>query len=278
MVVGASGQLGQTVAACLADHYPVLALAHADLELTNASQVHAIVKDERPWAVLNCAGYNQVDLAEEQPELALEANTFAVLTLARAAREVGATLVHYSSDFVFGGEANEPYVEEAPADPRSLYAASKLMGEWLAAEAPAHFVLRVESLFGGLRLQKSSLDRILDLVASGQPVKAFIDRTVSPSYAWDVADATRRLLEHAPPPGVYHCVNTGAATWFEVATEARRLLRSDSSIEPITMAEVPLPAARPRYCALANEKLRAVGIAMPTWQDALSRCIAARQL
>ena len=140
----------------------------------------------------------------------MEANAFAVLTLARAAADVDAVLVHYSSDFVFDGAIDRPYTESDRPAPQSVYAASKLLGEWFAAETPSHYVLRVESLFGGVALRKSSLDRIIDAVVAGGPVKAFVDRVVSPSYAWDVVEATRAMLEARPPAGLYHCVNTGA--------------------------------------------------------------------
>ncbi len=227
----------------------------------------------QPAAIINCAGYNQVDRAEDEPEAAMEANAFAVLTLARAAAEVHATLVHYSSDFVFDGETDHPYREDDRPSPRSVYAASKLLGEWFAASAPAHYILRVESLFGGVGPRKSSLDRIIDAIAARASVKVFVDRVVSPSYAWDVAHATDALLDRRPPPGIYHCVNTGAATWQDVAVEVRRTLGTDAPLEPITMAEVILPASRPRYCALSNAKLRDAGIEMPTWQDAVGRAV-----
>jgi dTDP-4-dehydrorhamnose reductase len=99
----------------------------------------------------------------------------------------------------------------------------------------------------------------------------FVDRTVSPSYAWDVAAATAGVLRLRPPTGLYHCVNTGAATWHDVAAEVRRALGSTSPLDLVTLAEVPLPAPRPRFCALSNEKLQAAGVVMPTWQEALAR-------
>jgi dTDP-4-dehydrorhamnose reductase len=107
-------------------------------------------------------------------------------------------------------------------------------------------------------------------------VRVFTDRVVSPSYVWDIASATAALLDRRPAPGLYHCVNTGSATWHDVAHEVRRLVGSRSTLEPITMQDVALRASRPRYCALSNEKLRAAGVIMPTWQDALARAIDER--
>jgi dTDP-4-dehydrorhamnose reductase len=276
LVVGAAGQLGQVLAPLAAQSWTVTAWTRAELEVTDGRRVARAVQDLEPWAVVNCAAYNEVDLAEEQPVAALEANAFAVRSLARAARSVDATFVTYSTDFVFDGEAARPYREDDRPNPRSVYAASKLLGEWFAADAESHYVLRVESLFGGLGRRKGSLDKIIESVASGRTVRAFTDRTVSPSYVWDVADATMALLRSRPEPGVYHCVNGGAMTWFEIATELKRQFRSESPLEAITMSGASLRAPRPNYCALSNDKLRAAGVRMPTFQDALTREVRAR--
>lgn len=276
LIAGAAGQLGHTMVALLEQRWPVVAVTRKEVDLRDAPAVQRVVRAVAPWAIINCAGYNQVDRAEEDAAAALADNAFAVRTLARAAADAGATFVHYSSDFVFDGLAGEPYVETDRPEPQSVYAASKLMGEWFATLAPRHYVLRVESLFGGVTRGKSSLDRIIDTIDAGGPVRVFADRVVSPSYAWDVADATQMLLAWGAPVGLYHCVNSGSATWHELAVEARRLLTSHASLEPVSVADVSLPAKRPRYCALSNAKLRAAGYDMPTWQDALARAIARR--
>jgi dTDP-4-dehydrorhamnose reductase len=276
LVLGAAGQLGQAMAARFAAEQPTVALTRRELDLGDAHAVRARVREIGPSAIVNCAGFNQVDQAETRIEEAMEANAFAVLTLARAATESRAALVHYSSDFVFDGTIDRPYTEQDQPAPQSVYAASKLLGEWFAAETPTHYVLRVESLFGGVSLRKSSLDRIIDVAARGGPVKAFVDRVVSPSYAWDVVDATRAIVERRLAAGTYHCVNTGAATWYELALEVQKQLGTDARIEPISTRDVQLPAARPQYCALSNAKLRAAGIAMPSWQEAIARELAAR--
>lgn len=276
-MTGAAGQLGRVVAAHLHDHWPVVALARADLDVTDGAAVRRVVAGLRPRAIVNCAAYNQVDRAEEEVERALAVNALAVRTLARAAAEAGALLVHYSSDFVFDGETDRPYRENDPPRPRSVYAASKLLGEWFAADAPAHYVLRVESLFGGPGRRAGSFDRIADAVAAREPVRVFVDRVVSPSYVWDVATATAALIERRPAYGLYHCVNSGAATWYAIAAAVARRLGVEARLEPIRLEEAALRAVRPRYCALSNEKLRAAGIAMPAWEDALDRYLAERR-
>jgi dTDP-4-dehydrorhamnose reductase len=275
LVTGAGGQLGAVIAERFSALGDVISMTRNDLDISREPDVFRAMGQVRPDVIINCSAYNQVDRAEEQAVQAFEVNAFGVLALARAARDAGAVLVHYSTDFVFDGVSDRPYVESDPAAPQSNYARSKLLGEWFAADAPLHYVLRVESLFGG-PLAKSSIDRILDAIQRGEPARVFVDRTVTPSYVTDVAEATTQLLVIRPPAGVYHCVNSGVTTWLEVALEAARLLGRDPNLIPTEVASVSLPAKRPKYCALSNEKLHREGIGMPNWQDALGRYIAGR--
>jgi dTDP-4-dehydrorhamnose reductase len=195
-----------------------------------------------------------------------------VRELARVADRIGAVFIHYSTDFVFDGAASRPYVEGDEPNPQSVYAASKLLGEWFALEARRGFVLRVESLFGARGSgRRSSLDTIVAGIQAGDSVPVFTDRTVSPAHVSDVAAATHALIQDGAAAGLYHCVNTGACTWFDIATEAARLLGREPRLAPITLESVALRAPRPKYSALDNAKLRALGIVMPTWQDALAR-------
>jgi dTDP-4-dehydrorhamnose reductase len=276
IVFGAAGQLGEVMTIASQRQWRTLPLTRADVDLTDGLHVRRIIAEARPWAIINCAGYNNVDGAEDDAERALAANGFAVRTLAAEARAHGAVLVQYSSDFIFDGDTEQPYLEDSQPNPQSVYAASKMIGEWFAADAPAHYIVRVESLFGGVSRRKSSLDLIIARLAGGERVRVFTDRVVSPSYVWDVADATTRLLQAQPQFGVYHCVNNGHATWFDIATEVARQLNIAAALEPTTLADARLRAPRPRYCALSNAKLRAAGISLPSWQDAVARELEAR--
>lgn len=272
LVTGAAGQLGRAIVDRFSAASDVVARTREDLDVAREADVRRAARDARPDVIINCSAYNLVDRAEDDAAGALEVNGFAVLALARAARDADATLVHYGSDFVFDGRASEPYTETDRPVPESTYGLSKLLGEWFAAEAPRHYVLRVESLFGGGRA-KSSIDKILGAIRAGEPARVFTDRTVTPSYVVDVAEATARLLEIRPETGIYHCVNSGAATWLGVAEEAARLLGREAQLVPVPVASVAMRARRPKYCALSNDKLRRAGIDMPTWQDALARYI-----
>lgn len=272
LVTGAAGQLGREVVTRFSAFAEVSAMTRRDLDISAEADVMRAARAISPDIIVNCSAYNAVDQAEEDPADALAANAFGVLSLARAARECGAMLIHYGTDFVFDGHAATPYTESDAALPSSNYGLSKLLGEWFAADAPVHYVLRVESLFGGERA-KSSVDRILDGIRRDEVVRVFVDRTVTPSYVEDVAEASVRLIETRPPCGLYHCVNSGVTTWLGIAEEAARLMRREASIERVSVDSVTLRAKRPKYCALSNEKLRLAGIEMPTWQDALARYI-----
>jgi dTDP-4-dehydrorhamnose reductase len=274
LVTGAAGLLGAAIQREFQDRYTVTALERSALDLTDEAAVAAAVADASPAAIVNCAAYNDVDGAEADPVRALSVNAFGVLALTRAARAAGATLVHYSTDFVFDGETDEPYTEGARPNPRGAYAASKLLGDWFALELPTAYVLRVESLFGTPGVhgsRRGSLGTIVERIRLGDEVPVFVDRTVSPSYTADVAVATRELLERRAPVGLYHCVNSGTATWAEVAEEAARVLGRPLRMRAITLDTAKLIAPRPRYCALSNARLASAGIVMPPWQDALRR-------
>jgi dTDP-4-dehydrorhamnose reductase len=275
-VVGARGQLGAAVAHEFRPDHDVAALSRVDLDITDAHAVEAAFARLAPDVIINGAGYNAVDAAEEHPVEALRANALAVRSLARAAVAANAVFIHCSSDFVFDGTGTRPYVEADQPNPRSVYAASKLLGEWFAADAPRGYVLRVESLFGRAPdrpAAKGSAETIIRSIRSGSTARVFEDRTVSPTYVIDAARAMRGLLERAAPFGLYHCVNSGSCTWLAFAAEAARLMRIEPRLAPITVSDVTMRAERPVYCVLSNDRLAAAGVVMPDWRDALARYI-----
>ena len=277
VVVGAGGQVGAAVVhECRAAH-EVIALPRGALDVGDDRAVAAAMDRARPEVIVNGAAYTDVDGAEDHPIDALNANAFGVRALAAAATKHGATLVHYSTDFVFNGAASRPYTEDDRPGPRGVYAMSKLLGEWFASDAPRAYVLRVESIFGrapDAGPEKGSIAGIMRALKAGATSKVFVDRTISPTYVLDAASATRRLIESTAPAGLYHCVNSGFATWFEFAQELARQLGVEPRLEPVRLADMNLRAPRPLYCALSNDKLRSIGIDMPAWQDALRRYLA----
>jgi dTDP-4-dehydrorhamnose reductase len=280
LVTGADGQLAHYIVRAFAGS-DILALDRRALDITDPAAVANAVAAAAPDVIVNCAAFNDVDGAEDRPEQALAVNAFAVRSLALAAETTGALLVHYSSDFVFDGRNRAiPYTEADEPSPRSTYASSKLMGEWFALDAPRAFVLRVESLFGspaGWTGRRGTMDTIVANLRGGKEVRVFTDRVVSPSYTPDIAAATHHLIASDAEPGLYHCVNSGDATWEQVAIECARLLGVDPVLQRTTTDKVVLKAARPTYCALSGRKLAAAGFPMPAWQDALGRWLQASE-
>ncbi len=278
-VVGAGGQLGAAIAREFGTAgWDVRRFSRRELDVTDYRRV-ASLAETGAAVVVNCTAFNDVDEAEDRPEAAMAINAAAVRSLAVVAEAAGAAFVHFSTDFVFDGAAEDPYAEEDDVRPLNWYGRSKAIGEWWATRVPRHYVLRLSSVFGGRRGEglggRGSIDRMIDQTLSGGEVRAFVDRTVTPSYAPDVARATRRLIEIAPP-GIYHCVNSGATTWTDLAVAIAELTGVRPQVAAVPMRSVSMHAPRPLRCALSNARLAASGVPMPEWRHALARHVAHR--
>jgi dTDP-4-dehydrorhamnose reductase len=276
LITGAQGMLGRRVREALATGYRVVATARmagdgisAALDVTDESAVHAAVRRLRPAVVVNCAGYTAVDRAEKEPELATKVNAWAPQVLAEAADEAKALMVHISSDFVFDGQKREPYVESDPTNPLSAYARSKEMGERLVRErARRHVIVRTQWLYGPEG--KHFPGTILRMARDGRPLRVVDDQIGAPTYAPDVADAIRRILE-AGLEGTIHVANRGRASWFQFARALLDRAGIRVPVHPITSAEFAAPAIRPPFSVLRNAVLEAtIGDPMRPWEDALS--------
>ena len=281
VVTGASGRLGGVLGVELASAgHDLVKLDRGELDITRAEQVTAVLGHLRPKVVINCAAYNAVDAAETDRAAAFAVNAPGPALLAAAANTAGALFVHVSSDFVFDGEAGEACTEAHPTNPLNVYGASKLAGEAAARRASRHYILRVSSLFGGVGLggHRATVDYVADSLVAGTTVRAAVDRTVTPSYAPDVARAILAMLAGHVPSGTYHCTNPTATTWYELAQEVARQLGSNARIESVRAADLKTIAPRPKSCALVNQKLASLGILMPTWQSAIRRHLAARDV
>jgi dTDP-4-dehydrorhamnose reductase len=277
-LVGANSQL----AAAVLDEarqrgHEVMPLTRGDFDVTDAAAATRVLSDLHPTAIVNCTGDNAVDAAEANPGRAFAVNAAAVSTMALVARTSGATLVHYSTDFVFDGKTTRPYRETDRPSPLSVYGCSKLAGEIAAALAPKHYVLRVESLFGrghGGPAAKGTIASIVRALAAREPVRVFEDRMVSPTSVLDAARSTLALLDNDAAAGVYHCVSSGHCTWLTLAKYLADLIDIPATLVPVRSSDVALPAPRPLYCALSNHKLNAAGIVLPDWRAALAYALS----
>jgi dTDP-4-dehydrorhamnose reductase len=268
VVTGARGQVGSELPAFL-DGQDVHLLARDDLDVADPGAVHAAVAGLRPDVILNCAAYNAVDAAETDPDAAATVNAVAPGTLADAADEVGAHLVHISTDYVFPGEGrNDPYVESDEPQPRSVYGRTKLAGERAVLDRPSgHTVVRTAWVFG--RVGRSLVELVLDRARAGEPLRMVTDQTGSPTSARDLAAGVARMgLERRP--GLYHVVNAGSATPYQLAREVLELAGMDPGVVQETTIDVlGRPAPRPRYSVLASEHLAP----LRPWQDAVAEAV-----
>ena len=272
LVAGAAGQVGRELAAELGAELSWSG-DRAALDVTREDDVRALVGRLRPDVIVNAAAYNKVDAAESEPGLALEVNALGPLALARAAREVGALVVHFSSDYVFDGAVERPYREEDAARPLGAYGVSKLAGEHLvAATTPSHLVVRTSGVFGrGGSRQKggSFVARILEQARAGHPLRVVSDLTFSPTYAVDLAHAVMSLVRSGAR-GLVHVTNSGACSWHALAVETLAVAGLSAEVEPVAAASLALPAARPRYSVLDVSRARSLGLApLRPWQEAL---------
>lgn len=273
LVLGAGGQLGSELVEILpADE--TIALIREQLDITDFGRVQYTLTKIHPRVVFNCAGFVRVDDAEEKVEEAWRVNAFAVLFLARVCAELGATLVHISTDYVFDGRKNAPYTELDVPNPLCVYGATKLMGEFFVrAYCPRHFIVRTAGLYGrkGSRAKGGSfVDRILQKAKAGEPLRVVTDQVTSPTYARDLASHLVKLVE-TEKFGLYHIANRGYCSWHEFASTIVQLAGLDTSVEPITSDQIPLKAKRPAFSALISVRLLSVGLPpLRHWREALT--------
>ncbi|HWP23751.1 MAG TPA: dTDP-4-dehydrorhamnose reductase, partial [Candidatus Binatia bacterium] len=256
------------------NRFEVIALRHEDADCADAEGVRKALKASRPQVVINAAAYVRVDDAEDHAEEAFRVNALGALNVARACAEINALCVYVSTDYVFDGAKDAPYVESDTPNPINVYGASKLAGEILVRQAaPRWLIVRVASLFGktGARGKGGNfIETILGKAKSGEPLKIVSDVQISPTYTRDAARAMLNLIEHGRA-GMVHLANTGACTWYGFAEEALRLAHLQGPIEPVSSNDYPYRARRPRNSALASEYMPRP---LRPWQDALAAYLA----
>lgn len=273
LLIGAGGQLAEDLHQVLAGE-EIATVSHAGLDIGDRAAVELYVQQIRPECVINTAAYNLVDACEDQPQQAFAVNALGPFHLAQAAQGIGATLVHFSTNFVFDGAKRSPYVETDPPRPLSVYAMSKLAGEWFVRQyCERHFLVRTAALYGhaGNRSKGGNfVERMIRLVEEGKPLRVVCDQIVNPTCTHDLAEGIGSLIQ-TNRYGLYHMVNTGECSWHDFAQEALRLAGLRSDITPVNTQELGAKARRPLYSALDNAALRAIGLPdFRPWQEALA--------
>jgi dTDP-4-dehydrorhamnose reductase len=281
VVFGAAGQLGvELVRELRARHYAVAAWDRARVDITNAEAVENALTRSDPSVVFNAAAYNQVDVAEKEPQAAFLVNSLAVRNLALACRQMDARLVHFSTDHVFDGAARHPYAEDDPTHPLSAYAVSKLAGEMYAqAYLDSALIVRTSGVFGlgGLDTARGNfVELMLRLAASGQSIRVVEDHVASPTFAPLLASRTLDLVERGLG-GLFHIGGGTPISWFQFA----RTIFEIAGLKPPLLAtnerEYRTPARRPKYSALSNAKMERIGLEpMPPLRKAMESYFAQR--
>jgi len=267
VLIGAGGMLGTEWARALAPGGVLL--DHPDFDLTNPAGLSAI--PENADLVVNCAAYTDVDGAEHHEDEALELNGAAVGRLAARCKEIGALLVHYSTDYVFNGHGEAPYPVDHPRAPRSAYGRTKLAGEEALEASGCEFLcLRTSWLYAPH--SKNFVRTIARLAGEKQRLKVVDDQRGRPSCAEQLVRTSRALVD-AGSRGFFHASDSGECTWFEFAGAIAARVNPDCLVEPCTTDEFPRDAERPAYSVLDLTKTEDVTGRLPHWRDSLERTL-----
>jgi len=278
LVTGANGQLGNSIrkaSAASKDCYIFTDVA--ELDITDEFAVRQMIMDNSVDVVINCAAYTNVERAEEERELAYKLNSQAVATLSLATKELRATLIHISTDYVFGGgKNNTPIAEDEPANPTGVYGESKLAGEVAARLNSKHIIIRTAWLYS--EFGTNFVKTMLKVTAEQPSRKVVIDQVGTPTYAGDLAEVIFRIVENRKYEnnyGTYHYTNEGVCSWYDFAKEiARQSRHTACDIQPCRSSEFPSKVLRPSYSVLDKSKIkRTFGIAVPYWAESLNKCL-----
>ena len=279
LVTGYAGQLGwDTIQLLQARGIECRGVDMQDFDLTDGQAVRAYVQAYRPTAIVHCAAYTNVDKAEEEETVADKLNHVAVGYLADTMKSVGGTLIHVSTDYVFGGNRNNtPCTEEEPVNPTGAYGRTKLSGEEaLLRSGCRYLIFRTAWLYS--EYGKNFVKTMLSLTADKPSLKVVFDQVGTPTYAGDLAYAIFSIIENGAVEGndgIYHYSNEGVCSWFDFTKEiARQAGHDDCDIQPCHSNEFPSKVIRPAYSVLDKTKFKQTfNLAVPYWTDSLARCL-----
>lgn len=265
IITGATGMLGTAITSALQGH-DLYTYSSKELDITCSFKLDQIVKNIKPDYIINCAAYTAVDLAETEEEKAFKINALAVQKMAQVAHQYQATLIHFSTDYVFNGTATQPYLPLQETDPINVYGASKLAGEKSITQVNGkHYIFRISWLYAPHGKNFFKWVAGTDM----KELKIVDSQTGSPTSALDVSSFIKHLVKNDPETyGVYHFTNQGAMTWFEFAIAINKKLNLDKIIHPVT--EFKTTAKRPTYSVMdGSNTIKVFNYKIPTVEEGL---------
>ncbi len=279
-VIGSNGQLGSDVVRVLAHQgEDVYSLTHADIEVSSLESVADCLRSKRPAIVINTAAMHHVENCEQEPDKAYAVNAVGARNLATATRDLGAVLIHISTDYVFDGKKDEPYVENDIPLPLNVYGNSKLAGEYFVRTLNSkHFVLRTSALYGKHPCRakggQNFVDLMLRLARERGRVRVVDSEFVSPTPTVDVARQIAALTR-CDAYGLYHATAEGSCSWYEFAREIFSVAEIEVKLEAASPSEFPAKVPRPRYSVLENRGLKTLRMnQFEPWQVGLRRYVS----
>ena len=270
-LIGSTGQLGHDLAETLKSNHEVIGLTHQNFEVTDYDSVLTL-KEQNPDVVINTAAFHKTDQCEVEPLKTFSVNAVGPKNVVAVSKELNATTVFISTDYLFSGTKNAPYTEDDVPDPINTYGISKLAGELFTKQNPKHYVFRVASLFGVACASGKGGNFVETMIAKAKkskPINVVDDMWMSPTYTKDAAETIKKILEAQLPFGTYHLTNHGSCTWFQFAQEIFSLTGLTPELKRTETNQLQTKAKRPLFSALKSLKLPKYNLEMRSWKEAL---------
>lgn len=270
-VIGSTGQLGTDLVKTLGATHEVIGFTHNDIEVADYDSC-LVLKKHQPDMVINTAAFHKTDRCEEEPLKTFSVNTLGARNLAMITKEIDATTVFISTDYVFDGSKKEAYTEDDVPAPINIYGISKLAAEHFTRQNPKHYIIRIASVFGKAGASGKGgnfVETIITKAKKNEPITVIDDMWMSPTYTKNASSTLKEIAEKQLPYGIYHATNKGYCSWYQFAEQIFQFTGLTPNLTPIKTDQLTMKAKRPRFSALKSIKLTKYGIEMPTWRKAL---------
>jgi dTDP-4-dehydrorhamnose reductase len=270
-VIGSTGQLGTDLVKTLGATHEVISFTHNDIEVADYDSC-LVLKKHQPDMVINTAAFHKTDRCEEEPLKTFSVNTLGARNLAMITKEIDATTVFISTDYVFDGSKKEAYTEDDVPAPINTYGISKLAAEHFTRQNPKHYIIRIASVFGKAGASGKGgnfVETMITKAKKNEPITVIDDMWMSPTYTKNASSTLKEIIEKQLPYGIYHATNKGYCSWYQFAEQIFQFTGLTPDLTPIKTDQLTMKAKRPRFSALKSIKLTKYGIEMPTWRKAL---------